>query len=326
MTILRVQHVTSFDYASEVRFCDHRLMVRPRDGHDQRLLSVDLQVSPVPREIRWVQDVFGNVIAVTSFAEPADQLRFEASILLENTPLMVPRCEVERRAQVWPFEYAPEQLPDLRSWMTPEYPAVEVTAFAQKFTRAGLETETGHVLMTMARGIRESFKLVPPAGLVTQRPEQTLALKQGTSRDFALLMIEACRALGFAARFVSGYAHSSALGELAGGTGATHAWVQVFLPEAGWVEFDPTLGAVGGVDLVRVAIGRDAWQAQPISGNYVGDRATFLGMQERVDIVTDVGFQKVRSRASEAGRRLSLARGGLTVRRRPADWHAGEHP
>jgi transglutaminase-like putative cysteine protease len=129
-----------------------------------------------------------------------------------------------------------------------------------------------------------------------QTPAETLALGRGTCRDLALLMMEACRSLGMAARFVSGYLYDPALDlgvESAGegapvrGAGDTHAWVQIYLPGAGWVEFDPTNGLVGGANLIRVAVARDPAQAIPLQGSYYGPPEAFL------DMVVDVKVSAV---------------------------------
>ena len=210
MTILKVRHVTSYAYASPVRFGTHRLLFRPRDSHDQRLLSAEVKVSP-EAELHWIHDVFGNCITIAEFPRArATELRFETNIVLDHTPHMVPRFETEPRAKLWPFEYDEDILPDLAAYIRPHHPAPEVEAFAQKFTRSGRETETGHLLMTMTTGIRESLTYVRRNEPGTQLPAQTLNVRSGTCRDLALLMIEACRSLGFAARFVTGYIYSPA--------------------------------------------------------------------------------------------------------------------
>ena len=288
MTILRVRHVTTYSYAQPVRFCEHRLLFRPRDSHDQRLLSAELSVSPEPADVWWIHDAFGNCVTNVSFSDPASELRFETNIVLDHTPQMVPRFRTEERAKLWPFEYHADILPDLAPFMRVHNPSPELEDWAQKFTRSGLETETGHLLMTMTMGIRESLVYSRRTDPGTQPPQLTLSLRKGTCRDFAWLMIEACRTLGFAARFVTGYIYVPARdGPAPRGGGATHAWVQVFLPGAGWVEFDPTNGIVGNKDLIRVGVAREPKQARPLSGSYVGDRGDYLGMNVQVYVTTD---------------------------------------
>ena len=288
MTILRVRHLTTYSYARPVRFGEHRLLFRPRDSHDQRLLSAELKVSPEPSDEHWIHDVFGNCITNVSFDEEAAELRFETSIALDHTPQMVPRFQTEERAKLWPFEYDPDILPDLAPYLRVHNSSLELEDWAKKFTRAGFETETGHLLMTMTMGIRESFVYSRRTDPGTQPPNVTLATGTGTCRDFAWLMIEACRTLGLAARFVTGYIYvPSRDGPTLRGGGATHAWVQVFLPGAGWVEFDPTNGIVGNKDLIRVGVVREPRQARPLSGSFAGDRGDYLGMTVQVNVTTE---------------------------------------
>ena len=309
MTVLRVRHTTTYSYARPVRFGQHRVLFRPRDSHDQRLLSSAISVSP-NAELHWIHDVFGNCITVAEFGGSATELRFETDIILDHTPLTVPRFKTEERAKSWPFEYDAETLPDLAPYMRPHHPAPEVEAFARKFAKSGVAMETGHLLMTMTAGIRESFKYSRRTDPGTHLPQQTLTTGSGTCRDFALLMIEACRSLGFAARFVTGYIYvpSRDAGMAMRGGGATHAWVQVFLPGAGWVEFDPTNGIIGNKDLIRVGVAREPRQAKPLGGSFIGDRADYLGMDVQVSVTADGGRHNVQVEAEAAGRRLREAR------------------
>ncbi len=123
-----------------------------------------------------------------------------------------------------------------------------------------------------------------------QTPLETLHLGSGSCRDFALFMMEAARSLGLAARFVSGYLYDERLigagGGLVGG-GATHAWVQVYLPGAGWVEYDPTNALVGGRNLIRVAVARDPSQAVPLAGSFTGASDAFVSLSVSVEVTTE---------------------------------------
>jgi len=309
MSILQVRHVTSYAYAHPVRFGEHRLLFRPRDSHEQRLLSEALQVSPEPAGTRWLHDVFGNCITVLYFDQAASELRFETLLVLDHSSRMVPPFATEERAKLWPFDYDADMLPDLAPYMRVHNPSPELDAWARKFTRAGRDTETGHLLMTMTMGVRESFVYSRRTDPGTQAPERTLSTRQGTCRDFAWLMIEACRSLGLAARFVTGYIYvpSRDGSDLRGG-GATHAWVQVFLPGAGWVEFDPTNGIVGSTDLIRVGVAREPSQAKPLSGSFVGDRGDYLGMTVQVNVTTVTASRPVAERSRHGKHDTATAR------------------
>jgi transglutaminase-like putative cysteine protease len=149
---------------------------------------------------------------------------------------------------------------------------------------------TRALLADINEGIHKSFGYGARHDEGTQAPLETLALGTGTCRDFALLMMEALRALGIATRFVSGYLYDPAL-DTAGdggiqGAGATHAWLEVYLPGAGWVEYDPTNGLVGSNSLIRVAVTRDPSQAIPISGSYSGPSGAFQGMEVSVEVTS----------------------------------------
>jgi transglutaminase-like putative cysteine protease len=163
-------------------------------------------------------------------------------------------------------------------------PERAVDRWARDFVANDGSTETLVLLANMAASIRRNFTYVPRHAKGTQTPLETLALRQGTCRDFAVLMIEAVRALGFAARFVSGYVYDPSWREGRVGGGNTHAWVRVFLPGSGWVEFDPTNGIIGSRGLVRVAVARDPYQAIPLSGTWSGPPGSYEGMRVEIDI------------------------------------------
>ena len=287
MTVLSVRHVTRYAYKKPVRFGDHRMMFRPRDSYDQRLIASELRITPEPRRLRWLHDVFGNCVAIASFATMADALTFESRIVLDHTPLNTPDFSIEDHARHYPFTYGPDEMPDLARLIERQYldPDHTLDKWVSRFIHHGRETETAHLLMTLTYAIRESFTYTRRHERGTQDPITTLTSGKGTCRDFAVLMIEAARSLGLAARFVSGYLHIGRSGndEHRGG-GNTHAWCQIYLPGAGWVEFDPTNGIVGNRDLVRVAVARDARQALPLSGTYFGDAAAYAGMEVTVDV------------------------------------------
>jgi transglutaminase-like putative cysteine protease len=162
-----------------------------------------------------------------------------------------------------------------------------VEKWARQFVRPTGTTDTGHLLATMTMAIRESFTYSRRTNPGTQPPQVTMVTRTGTCRDFALLMMESCRSLGLAARFVTGYIYvPSRDGSTNRGGGATHAWCQVYLPGAGWVEFDPTNGIVGNKDLIRVGVARDPLQAIPLYGTYAGDKDDPLGMTVQVNVTT----------------------------------------
>jgi transglutaminase-like putative cysteine protease len=290
MTIFSVRHVTSYQYKTPVKFGEHRLLFRPRDSFDQTLLSSHLQVDPTPEYVRWIHDVFGNCVALIGFAQASRELRFETIIRLEHTPHVAIDFQMDEQALTYPFAYDQEEVLDLEPTMLRHYPdpGDDVGKWARQFVRIGQPTETGHLLMTMCYAIHESFTYARRLAYGTQAPVETLQLRRGTCRDFALLMIEAARSLGFAARFVTGYIYvPDRDGSTTLGGGSTHAWCAIYLPGAGWVEFDPTNGIVGNRDLIRVGVARDPKQAIPLWGSYDGSASDTAGMSVQVNVTTE---------------------------------------
>ena len=122
MSILTIRHVTTYRYSRPVRLGDHRMMLRPRDSHDLRLLSTRLNIDPQPASLRWLHDVFENSIAIASFARPATQLRFESEIELEHFESNQPDCPIEAYAATCPFSYTSSDLLDLNRFVERHYP------------------------------------------------------------------------------------------------------------------------------------------------------------------------------------------------------------
>ena len=267
-------------------------MFRPRESYDQRLLACELTISPEPERQRFIQDVFGNCVGIVDFKGRTRELVFESFVRLEHTPLPAfadMDGEIEVYTGAMPFAYAPEDLPDLLSSMARQHrdPEGTVDAWARRFVRNDGPTGLQGLLSEMTQAIYADFRYITRLEGGAQTPQETLRLGAGSCRDFAVLMIEAVRSLGLAARFVSGYIYSPYVGPaLPGrvGGGHTHAWVRVYLPACGWVEFDPTNGIVGNADLVRVAVARDPRQATPLHGTWSGSQGDYLGMDVEVDV------------------------------------------
>ena len=289
MPLLTIHHKTEYRYAHPVAFGEHRIMLRPRDGHDLRVLSGSLKIVPEPMRLRWIHDVFGNSVAIATFDERAETLSFVSTATVEHNPAEEFALTPDDPAYFYPFLYDDEEFPDLVQFITPQYsdPNGELSAWARNFLDAEGPTPTFNILSSMTHSIREMFIYRRRHEQGTQHPLDTLQTRSGTCRDYALFMIEALRRLGIAARFVSGYlAIPSDRAHRYAGGGSTHAWVQVYLPSAGWIEFDPTNGIVGNRDLIRVAVARDPRQAIPLHGTYLGSADAFVGMEIGIRVVS----------------------------------------
>jgi transglutaminase-like putative cysteine protease len=263
-------------------------MFRPRDSFDQRLLDCQLKVAPKPVDIRWIHDVFGNCVTFVDFNSCYQTLMFETTIRVDHTPGNAPEFRIDDHARFHPFTYAEEEVPDLAPYIRRHHPDEgELDAWLAKFLTKGVSQPTGQLLMTLNEAIAESFSYQKRTARGTQTPCETLKRQRGSCRDLALLMMEAARSLGFAARFVTGYVYvPDRDGPMRIGGGSTHAWCQIYVPGSGWVEFDPANGIVGNRDLIRVAVTRTPDQAVPLSGSYWGNAENQLGMDVSVNVKT----------------------------------------
>jgi transglutaminase-like putative cysteine protease len=285
VSILTVRHTTTYRYSEPVMLGEHRMMFRPRESHDLRLVRTRLTIEPEPCQLRWMHDVFDNSLAVASFDGTTDRLMFDSEVTLEHTEVPMPGYALEDSAQHFPFDYSPEEKPELLRALQRQHVERDVDTWVGRFVPKSGGVATMALLRAITHGIRAEFEYSRRLERGVQSPSETLLKRRGTCRDFALLMIEAVRTLGFAARFVSGYIFVPGFSPdpILGG-GSTHAWLQVYLPGAGWVDFDPTNSIIGNRGLVRVAVAWDPAQALPLWGTYVGSVASFLGMHVAVSV------------------------------------------
>jgi transglutaminase-like putative cysteine protease len=290
MPLLDVRHTTVYRYRGPVRIGEHRLMLRPRDSHDLRLLHTTLVCSP-PASLRWVHDVFGNSIAFASFADLASELRIESRLHLETYVVDQPSFPIAPEAASYPFVYSADDRIDLGRMLERHNPDPydRLSSWARGFV-CGSRTDTLALLADLNAGVKASITYETRESEGTQTPVETLTRGFGSCRDLAVLLIEAARCLGFGARVVTGYLYNPFTDPgrvTAIGAGTTHAWADIYLPGAGWVAYDPTNGTIGGRDLIRVAVTRDIAQAVPISGSFVGTPGDYLGLTVDVAVVSE---------------------------------------
>jgi transglutaminase-like putative cysteine protease len=283
MSLLTVHHSTVYRYREPVGLGEHRMMFRPRASHDLRLIRTNLLISPQPAQLRWLHDPFDNSVAVARFDGTTSELRFESTVTLEHFENSMPEYPLEEYARTYPFRYSDEDFPSLSNALAKRYPGESVAAWALQFLDPADTSNTMKILRAMTSGIRRDFTYSRRAEKGVQPPEETLRTRAGSCRDFAVLMIEATRSLGLAARFVSGYIFIPSSSGLAGG-GSTHAWVQAYLPGAGWIDFDPTNSIIGNRNLIRVAVAWGPEQVLPLWGTYDGPAEAFVGMDVNVTV------------------------------------------
>ncbi len=133
MGLLTVRHVTTYRYAEPVRFGEHRMMFRPRESHDLRLISAQLNILPHPSDLRWLHDVFDNSVAIATFDDASSELRFDSTVTLEHIETALPDYTLDSEAQLYPFCYSDDDRPDLVNALARQYPWDDLGPWTARF-------------------------------------------------------------------------------------------------------------------------------------------------------------------------------------------------
>jgi transglutaminase-like putative cysteine protease len=287
VTTLRIHHKTTYRFRQPVSLGPHRLMLRPRETRDLRLMSNTLAITPTAT-VTWAHDVFGNAVGTATFSTMTDVLFIDsvADILLNAAAW--PVFDIAVSAINFPFRYSDDEWTDLGPLTILQYadPAGQLRGWARGFVRSN-PTDTLSLLKDLSAGVagRISYQSRDDEG--TQSPVLTLDRGWGSCRDFAMLFVEAVRSLGFGARIVSGYLYNPNQDRMgSAGAGSTHAWAEVYVPGAGWITFDPTNRSVGSLNLIPVAVARDIHQVVPVAGSFIGASDAFQGMDVEVRVTS----------------------------------------
>jgi transglutaminase-like putative cysteine protease len=284
MKRIRITHKTEYHYHTPVAFGPHRALLRPREGHDVHIESSRLEIEP-EANVRWLRDIYGNSIAVLTFAKPAQKLSLFSEIdvdLYDDKPI---DCLIEPNSRSYPFQYDANEQVELIPYRLPSYPydGPVVQNWLFDLYSPGQLINTFELLNKLNTRIYEFIRYAHREDPGVQLPCQTLALGTGSCRDYAVLMMEAARHWGFGARFVTGYIQ---MGE--GQHGATHAWTEIYVPGAGWRGFDPTNNKLAGSEHVSVGVAREQEKASPLSGAWEGPPDAFDRMEVSVQVVSPV--------------------------------------
>ncbi|MBF9057723.1 transglutaminase family protein [Rhodobacterales bacterium HKCCSP123] len=288
MPNVTITHTTSYRYRSVVSLGPHRLMLRPRETRDLSLTSFDVEISP-EASIDWSHDVAGNTIATARFDAMVEALTIRSRTRVELRAPVWPVFPIAAEAASYPFEYSADDLTDLGALVVPQY--VDNAGRLQRWVEGfvmGRPTDTLSLLKDIGNGVTAEISYEARETEGTQGPLETLERGCGSCRDFAVLFAEAVRTLGFGARLASGYLFDASGGHLgSAGAGSTHAWVEVFIPGAGWISFDPTNRSVGSANLIPVAVARNKKQVSPVTGCFRGEGNTMPTLDVEVRVEND---------------------------------------
>lgn len=277
---IHLVHETCYTYSAPVQFLPHRLVLRPREGHELRLNSMNLSTS-VPSVIRWHRDILDNSIAVAEFKEPATELK-----IMSEFTVSVPPAQQGGLPPI--FVPHPSLLAGIEQLVATPYLQYiyppEVTQLREWFSNTGLAPtpgKTSAIFDDMAILIHRVIAYNRREESGVQSPAETLRMATGSCRDMAVLMIETSRSLGYPARFVSGYLESQ---NSKVGRGSTHAWAEIYLPDHGWTGYDPSIGQRVGPGHIAVGVSQHPRGVMPVAGGFNG--LSGIGRWLKVSITT----------------------------------------
>jgi transglutaminase-like putative cysteine protease len=276
MARLRIEHRTEYHYTRPVELRQHRLVLRPREGHDLRVESERLVISPKHR-LSWARDVFGNSIALVDFLETAETLSILSEVVVWRTPPFPEQEPHEPWRVAYPVTYDPLEITVAAAYEAASFPddVVAVGEWVKSVMPEPRSDDAESVYFALGRAIKEQIKYQRRSERGVQSPAQTLQLGSGSCRDMATLMMDAARMLGLASRFASGYLDCPAS---IAGRASTHAWCEVYLPALGWRGFDPTLGEPTSLKHVVTGVSNHPRGVMPVSGAFAGSSADYREM------------------------------------------------
>jgi transglutaminase-like putative cysteine protease len=268
MRRLQIIHRTYYNFSGTVQLAPHRLLLRPREGHELHIESSSLRTSP-PSTVHWLRDAYDNSVGIAHFDLATTQLVITSEVIVQHYDEAPLDFTVAEHAVNYPFNYEDDTHAVLLPFtcLQASTDALALRAWIERFWRRGEPIQTYTLLQRLCKAIQETFRYQMREEPGVQPAGETLQRGSGSCRDFANLFMEATRSLGLAARFVSGYLHAPMSSS---NYGATHAWAEVYLPGAGWKGFDPTLGEVAGSKHIAVAVARSPEAVSPVAGSYFG--------------------------------------------------------
>jgi transglutaminase-like putative cysteine protease len=273
----KILHRTYYNFSAVVRLEPHELRLRPREGHQLRVESMNLTVTPRAK-LRWHRDAEDNAVAIAIFGSMASQVLIESEVVIQQYNEVPLDFLVADYALDYPFEYASIDREVLAPYIqSRKRSSGKVLGdWVRSIWDSTQRIQTYALLRRLNRKIHQTISYQVREEPGVQSAQETLKCRTGSCRDFALLFMEAARRLGLAARFVSGYLHTPPSSVT---LGATHAWAEIYLPGAGWTGFDPSIGELVGTNHIAVAVALLPESVPPVAGAFIGS----------ADVSLDVG-------------------------------------
>ena len=263
---LSVLHRTTFHYGLPVTDSVNTLHLEPRTFPFQKTLSCLIRVLPATR-LRRFPDLFENITHHFELPQPHPRLQIESRIRVENLPLLVPDAsrgatlgdyaDAAVQEKIWPYLHDSRRV------------ALSPEIWRQALDLTDKESSVFQKALRIMEWIHAEFRYEAGATASSTHMERAFELRRGVCQDFTHVMLGLCRAVRIPARYASGYLYNGPRDHLVGAQ-ASHAWAEVYLPQVGWIGFDPTNNTLADARYVKVAVGRDYEDVAPVSGAYHG--------------------------------------------------------
>ncbi|BCE02162.1 transglutaminase family protein [Marinicellulosiphila megalodicopiae] len=276
MQSFKITHRTYYNYPQPVTLGEQILLLRPREDHSLRIQSFELNIEP-KATVRWHKDVQNNSVGIATFHTQTQQLLIESQSIVQQYNQSPLNFLVSDYAQGYPFTYLPHDYFMLAPYLTlPPMDVINVlNKWISQFWQVGQSIQTYQLLEKMAECIFKNMHYNIREEPGVQTAKYTIKEQSGSCRDFAYLFMLSARCLGFAARFVSGYLYAPLMSDQ---VGSTHAWSEVYVPGAGWIGFDPTIGKIVGSDHIAVAVADLPESIPPIGGSFSGAKESTMSV------------------------------------------------
>lgn len=274
---LRISHAITYRYSEPVTLAPQRILLRPREHHHTSVLAFRLEATPRSK-IFWARDAHENSLASVHVHERCQEFHIRATSEVETLDANPFDFLLISEAARHPFHYAAGDTAALAPFLEPPRGRSHPLLAWLRAIMPQFPDDTLALLTQLNRTLRDQIHIRPKLSPVVQAPEQTIQTRAGSVRDIAALMMHACRALGIAARYVSGYRWTD------DGEPGLHAWTEVYLPGAGWKGFDPSTALLSDDHYVAVALGASPENLAPVSGSFWGGSGVTSTLDSAVEV------------------------------------------
>lgn len=293
----RISHKSIYDYTDHVSFCQNKAYLKPREAPGQEVFSAVLRISPPAAQVEDALDFYGNRVSLFTIQEP--HKRLEVEVLSEVQCLGFP---VPLQSMEWNLveEFIKSDLSlkhlEAQEFLYPS-PHVPLSNLYQEYALPSFEPRRPLIeaVEDLNKRIFTDFKYMPLTTTISTPISEVLEKRRGVCQDFAHLMIACLRSMGIPSRYVSGYLRTiPPVGKpRLVGADASHAWISVFVPGHGWLDFDPTNGRIPSDEHITVAWGRDYSDISPIRGIMLGGSGQTLRVSVDVEPISEAPTRKV---------------------------------